>query len=379
MEVDNSTDLTTKLASSQSTKKELTSSQLEMLEMLSKIPELRVKNQQKTETDLTNEEKFDALREKFVLSPLTFLTSFGKHFTQSNQFQCLRDIQDEGVETYLKLLDRNLSGAKLRLKNRRYAALQKLVDTTDYFTEEEMQRRNPILFDQLIGKFQSKEEKEAFASRSYNTAACSKTPLTDLLMAHMNRNEQGESYRRLDQEQQTAEEEEADNEYFDDDEEMDQGNSPSRRSQGKIVDEDDCEEIEDEEKEILKEEFFTTMYQHFLDGKDIDFDYASVDNNDEYDIGENLELDEQEKYFDGEEPCDINSIDSSSCEDVMYKPPVRCSDIEFKIQTLTVKSDCNSPSYTKVRDNLQMNQNNEDDEDELDAYMKTIEKQLQSQ
>lgn len=100
------------LASSQSTKKELTSSQLEMLEMLSKIPELRVKNQQKTETDLTNEEKFDALREKFVLSPLTFLTSFGKHFTQSNQFQCLRDIQDEGVETYLKLLDRNLSGMK---------------------------------------------------------------------------------------------------------------------------------------------------------------------------------------------------------------------------------------------------------------------------
>lgn len=251
--------------------------------------------------------------------------------------------------------------AKIRFKNRRYAALQKLVDTSDYFTEEEMQRRNPILFDQLIGKFQTKEEKELFMKRSYDTAASSKTPLTDLLMAHLNRNEQGESFRRLDQEKQTADEEEADAEYFEADDEDEEMDEPRSRRDIARDENDECEEIEEEEKELYKEEFYTTMYQNFLDGKDVDFDYSGVDNNEEYDIGENLELDEEEKYFDGEDPCEVHS--ESSCDDVLFKPPARFSDIESKIKDLTVEADRAEPGSN--------------DEDELDAYMKIIESQLQ--
>lgn len=272
--------------------------------------------------------------------------------------------------------------AKILFKNRRYAALQKLVDTTDYFTEEEMQRRNPILYDQLIGKFQTKEEKQAFLKRSYDAAASSKTPLTDLLMAHMNRNEQGESYRRLDQEKQQAEEEEAEAEYQriddddDQDDEMEIGGPSSRRNNADGNDEEG-EEIEDEEKELFKEEFYTTMYQHFLDGKDIDFDYSTVDNNEEYDVGENLELDAEEKYFDGEEPFEAmgETQDNNEISDDLFNPPVRCKDIESKIKSLSVDT------HSKPLISVTTNHNNDEDEgeDELDVYMKSIEKELQNQ
>jgi hypothetical protein len=58
--------------------------------------------------------------------------------------------------------------------------------------------------------------------------------------------------------------------------------------------------ITPEEQKLLKEEFVSSMYQDFLDGKDEDFDYDSVDNNECYDNVK--EYDEEEKYFDSEEP-----------------------------------------------------------------------------
>lgn len=45
------------------------------------------------------------------------------------------------------------------IKNRRFDALKKMVTEGTYFSEEEMRKRNPLLYEQLVGQYLSEEEK----------------------------------------------------------------------------------------------------------------------------------------------------------------------------------------------------------------------------
>ncbi|XP_030330873.1 coiled-coil domain-containing protein 97 [Strigops habroptila] len=56
------------------------------------------------------------------------------------------------------------------------------------------------------------------------------------------------------------------------------------------------------ERELLRAEFVSRMFQRFLDGQDGDFDYSQVDGNAELDDLELAERDAEERYFDAEEP-----------------------------------------------------------------------------
>lgn len=47
------------------------------------------------------------------------------------------------------------------IRNRRYAALLKLIKDKNYFSESEMKSRDPLLYEQLIGQYQSRDEKVA--------------------------------------------------------------------------------------------------------------------------------------------------------------------------------------------------------------------------
>ncbi|ODN01647.1 Coiled-coil domain-containing protein 97 [Orchesella cincta] len=374
-------------------KNSLTEIQHNMLERLSKNTQVMVRSQQRDEPDLSAEQKLDALKAIFETHPDQFLVRFGK-FLKASDSECFEHHRrggDYNIVFHLSEVEKSWkAGADEKtLKNRRYEALKRLVETTDYFSEEEMQRRNPILYDQLIGKYHTEEERHAFLQQSWKSTSGSGTtsmPLTDLFLAHMERTEDGISCRRRDQEFQQEEEDEADAEYDSDDEDYDMENEqpgPSKRSgksskrQPTVNDDDEGrEEIEEEEKDLLKEEFFTTMYRNFLNGKDEDFDYSTVDGNPEYDCGENLENDEEEKYFDDEEPCEVSEPNSDL--DDLFRPPVRSGEIESKIQQLSVENEPTpnreeSVSSTQPTVTAML----EDDEDELDAYMKEIEKQLQ--
>ncbi|KAJ8929412.1 hypothetical protein NQ314_017901 [Rhamnusium bicolor] len=71
-----------------------------------------------------------------------------------------------------------------------------------------------------------------------------------------------------------------------------------------------------QERILLKEEFVTTMYQNFLDGKDDDFNYDSVDNNTSYDNINEVDHDEEDKYFASEDPEEVNmQNENESSED----------------------------------------------------------------
>ena len=235
-------------------------------------------------------------------------------------------------------------------KNRRYEALSRLVDDSDYFTEPEMQRRDPILYEQLIGRYHTKEERAAFLklieSTQYKETS---TPLSDMLMAHMDRLDGEFSQRRIDQEDQMEREQAArDADLAEDGEEPEEMEEDDGGGGNMLSEEFEGEEIDDEEKDLLKEEFFTTMYTRFLEGKDKDFDYATVDENEEYDVGETLMQDAEDQYFGAED--NQSSNDDKSQDD---------------------KSDNSNPNMAV--------ENGEDSEDELDLYMKNIEAELKSQ
>ncbi|CAG7835214.1 unnamed protein product [Allacma fusca] len=332
-----------------------------MLEFLSKKKDLRIINQQRDEPELSSEQRLDMLRSIFMASPMSFLNRFGKHLQKIHldYFSSLTGLEkDKCVEVrmYAKALEKAMSGVSQEIvaKNRRYEALQRLVDTTDYFTEPEMQRRNPILFEQLIGRYHSKEEREAFLQllEKYSTGKqC--TPLSDMLIAHMNRSDDNVSERRLQQEDQINQEDAADEEYFEDQDMEDDGYDYGPPASGrKVNEEEETEEIDEDEKDLLKEEFFTTMYRNFLEGKDEDFDYSTVDDNEEYDCGEVLNQDAEDRYFDAEDSlsCHSDNMEGGGDSDMRSSPTL-------------------NPHGTH---------NEEDSEDELDIYMKSIEKQLQT-
>ena len=68
----------------------------------------------------------------------------------------------------------------------------------------------------------------------------------------------------------------------------------------------DVKKITSEDKLKLRTEFLNLMRQRFLDGLDEEFDYTKVDLSDEYDNLETLCQDEEDKYFDDEEPEILN-------------------------------------------------------------------------
>ncbi|NXL68303.1 CCD97 protein, partial [Chordeiles acutipennis] len=47
--------------------------------------------------------------------------------------------------------------ARTRLRNRRYAALRQLIQDGEYFSEEEMRAREPLLYQHYIGQYQGVE------------------------------------------------------------------------------------------------------------------------------------------------------------------------------------------------------------------------------
>ena len=286
-------------------------------------------------------------------SHFNFLQRFGMNMKLDHLkfFECQlsNDEPDqEEIKDLLKHITWNLNHHGTIIRNRRYAALVKLIKDKNYFSEGEMMSRDPLLFDQLIGQYQSRAEK--VARRRPN-------PVTDTLVDVLLEGIDNDHNTEIEKRQRAEEERMCDNDDEDsqpseipvkssDDEESSEeshtqwGNfeepecSTSTSSQAPRVKKRPFKAITANERDFLKEEFAGIMYNKFLSGQDSEFfDYATVDTNEEYD--ETLEADQdcEDKYFDEE--------DSQS-----------------------------SPPRQAMMD---------DDEDELETYMKHLENNLKHQ
>ena len=250
----------------------------DMLEAISLHPKAQFKSQQRDDPEWTTKQKEDMARQILDQSPGQFLARYGT-LLPSPHLDYFRDKYDN-YEVQFRLKELSQDGCRFvrtkQARNRRYAALRNMIQAQDdYFSEESMKARNPLLYQELIGQHMSEQEKAV--QEKINRSNCA---LSTIILDHMDLNRERDLVKQ--QKRQETEEE------FDDDSE----------------DEDEAEEekkepIEDEdEKRRLKDEFVQAMHQSFLDGRDTDFDYSRIDTDQGLDDLDMLERDEEDRYFD---------------------------------------------------------------------------------
>ncbi|KAM6225350.1 coiled-coil domain-containing protein 97 [Rhynchocyon petersi] len=261
---------------------------------------LPVCSQQQGEPDLTEREKVAILGQLYHEKPLVFLERFRTGLREEH-LACFSHLRgDHRADFYCAEVARQGTAHPRTLRNRRYAALRELIQGGEYFSDEQMRFRAPLLYEQYIGRYLTQEELSARnrppppqppKAGSPSTPAC---PLSDLLL---------QSYQEWEVQQRLLQQQEEEEACLEEEEEEEDGNeeddSSSRDSEAWVPD--------SEERLILREEFTSRMHQRFLDGKDGDFDYSKVDDNPDFDNLDIVARDEEERYFDEEEPEDAPS------------------------------------------------------------------------
>jgi len=243
--------------------------------------DVTIKSQQRDEPDLTDNEKFQYLQEMLDRSPAKFLMKYGGLLLE-HHLVYFKKYNDYEITFRLRELQKNLSDSSRKVvrRNRRYECLKKLMDEGVYFREKEMRQREPLLYEYYIGQYLTPEEHEALDQQ------CSDVLLSDKIL------HQADVKRREDLLLQQREAEEmVEYESSSEDEDFEPAVNPDKDSS-----------VGEKEKRKLQQEFLRTMQLKFLNGEEKEFDYSKVDNNVEYDSIEQRCIDEEEKYFDSEEP-----------------------------------------------------------------------------
>ncbi|KAM6389927.1 coiled-coil domain-containing protein 97 [Rhynochetos jubatus] len=168
--------------------------------------------------------------------------------------------------------------ARTRLRNRRYAALRQLIQGGEYFSEEEMRARDPLLYHHYIGQYRGGETLPGDPPHYLGDPPCAAPQtLSELLLRSVEEAAVQQRLRRQRSQDGDSGDEEG-------------GSSPHPW-------------VPDEaERAMLRDEFTSRMYQRFLEGEDGDFDYSQVDENPDLDNLDIVSRDAEERYFDEEEP-----------------------------------------------------------------------------
>uniref|UniRef100_A0A7N5ZT69 CCD97-like C-terminal domain-containing protein n=1 Tax=Anabas testudineus TaxID=64144 RepID=A0A7N5ZT69_ANATE len=236
-----------------------------------------VKSQQIGEDELTLEQRRAELLDQYRSRPLVFLERYHTSLKPQHLSAFAHVCSDPRTQHYSKVIQRRATGGtnRTRVRNQRYAALRALQKEGQYFSEEQMRMRQPLLYEQYIGQYLTDEE-VLERSQEAMLDGCTGGLAHLLLNSYQERLLQT----RLQEEQEREECAREENEDEDDD-----------------VQQKDWEPTA-EEKAMLREEFISQMHQRFLDGKDKDFNYSEVDENPDYDNLDIVSRDAEDKYFD---------------------------------------------------------------------------------
>uniref|UniRef100_A0A3Q0SDR4 Coiled-coil domain containing 97 n=1 Tax=Amphilophus citrinellus TaxID=61819 RepID=A0A3Q0SDR4_AMPCI len=234
----------------------------------------QVKSQQIGEAELTVQERREELLHQYRSRPLVFLERYHACL-KPQHLSAFADVSsDPRAQHYSKVIQRRAAGCtdRTRVRNQRYAALRALQKEGQYFSEEQMRMREPLLYEQYIGQYLTDEEP------GQGTGGLAHL----LLNTYQERLIQNRLQEEQEKEDGALEEEEDEDDY---------------------VQQKECEPTP-EEKALLREEFISQMHQRFLDGKDKDFNYSEVDENPDYDNLDIVNRDAEDKYFDEDDDDD---------------------------------------------------------------------------
>ena len=266
-----------------------------------------IQSQQRGEPDLTQQELCDALYTTLRQSPGSFLMRFGKYLDEGDltYFDSML-ASDFEVNFRVNELRENLRQSSKtrmkRIKNRRYQYLQQLMEKSTYFSEEEMRQREPLLFEYYIGQYLTEDEKFKIEQNK------SEMTLSSMILKNM------EIDRRLNllREQIKKEQVNCEEPSSEDDEDQEENCTDSKHLSMAAMELSSDPTLAAREKFMMRQEFLAAMQANFLDGKDRDFDYSKVDYNDSYDSLDMKGKDEEDNYFDTEEPsfCGLSGADA---------------------------------------------------------------------
>ncbi|XP_071764027.2 coiled-coil domain-containing protein 97 [Centroberyx gerrardi] len=258
----------------------------------------QVKSQQIGDAELSLDQRTEELLQQYRSRPLVFLERYQAYLKPQHLAAFAHLSSDPRAQHYSRVIQRRTAGCteRTRVRNQRYAALRALQREGQYFSEEQMRVREPLLYEQYIGQYLTDEELlerslEAMQGGAHGGAhGGAEGPgggtggLAHILLdSYQERLIQN----RLQEEQEREEGAQEEDEDEDDEGVKEEGWEPSP-----------------EEKALLREEFVSQMHQRFLDGKDKDFNYSEVDGNPDYDNLDIVSRDAEEKYFDNDDEED---------------------------------------------------------------------------
>lgn len=298
----------------------------EILDHIQKSPAV-FRSQQIGDPELTQSDKREIAEDLLKKSHINFLSKFGQFLLENHldYFSSTNDCYE--VQYHIKQLRVLLNDNKKKLmkRNRRFEALKRLEAQGSYFSEAEMEKREPLLYHQLVGQFLS--EKERSEKRTKDAAKDEVIPTFSNFLIHKMEMDEVDDLRKSQQEaedslnNQTSSDDENSNHSMEeqeveaprwgddwiDAEKKKQKKNFKKKKEKKI-------HLSSKEKGLLLDEFRTIMQSKFLNGMDLDFDYTAVDTNPEYDCLQVRSQDEEEKYFD-EETCDNDVCTDTGIED----------------------------------------------------------------
>ena len=174
-----------------------------------------IASQQRNEPDFTHEQKHEILRQLYTTNPENFIYRFGPLLTDEE----LRKHFDPNAD-YIRQI--SIPHRHKIRANRRYAYMQQLLTNGTYFSEEAMKERSPLLYEQMIGRYDDGSQK-ALVRRTADG------PLSDFYMEHLE---------SINHQERLADE-------FENEERL-------RQDEESESDEEDMEDDDENEKEIFK-------------------------------------------------------------------------------------------------------------------------------
>ncbi|XP_026844143.1 coiled-coil domain-containing protein 97 [Drosophila persimilis] len=366
-------------------KASLPSQLMDIFKSLAENDKIIFKSQQIDDPELPFVEKQQIAQESFEKNRENFLIRFGSFLnaSQLSSFQSLAIREpikaEENLEEMCLLLEdfkRKLNTRTVCVKNRRYQALQQLLQKGEYFSEHEMMQRAPDLYQELVGQYLTEKEKKARDSYDVRN-----TSFSGILMHTLEKKQRDELLEGTQLQTAMEEEEQKPQERQEDEEPVVASSSSRRTSEARVEpqisevhaspEEEEEEELppvvcedfevpaacrrqwgefeEDApiacstsqnvvppatlkvtkistpeyynpgERELLRNEFLSMMKERFLSGEDKDFDYTAVDDDSTLDDLKLIEQDEEDAYFEPsdeevEQPVD-KPDEASSSED----------------------------------------------------------------
>lgn len=278
----------------------------DIIDYLVRCAKISFKNAHVNESEVRTSETIKMACDLYKRSPTEFLLQFGKYLAPQHigYFENLQSTADSSFRQCIKELIsyHSETSRRKRVRNRRYNALQKLQNESDYFSEKQMMYRNPLLYEQLIGQYLTDQEiKDRDGVDNDNLTFLS------MILETVDRNEM----REMKNEQLLEEQDGTNQTVTKDDTNSNDSDKFRNKKQWGDFDKPDTRPsympeprkqnlISATERNLLREEFLQEMYSCFIEGRDNDVDYHSIDNDEQYDDLQQVSQDAEDRYFDSE-------------------------------------------------------------------------------